>query len=137
LSPQLNSVLGSAPVVMNCSAHDEPSMYMAFSIPVYVTSHVGGGGWVRLSGAVEEDEAEGVGSPSVGKPMSVDSDGGRDEYRLSLSAPSHPATPSSGDHHWVCCAGTGVILIKSSLLSSPGHPNWKDRGCVACAPSRP
>jgi len=30
--------------------------------------------------AVEEDEAEGVGSPSARKPMSVDSEGALDEY---------------------------------------------------------
>jgi len=36
--------------------------------------------WDGLPVAVEEAEAEGVGSPSVGKSMSVDSKVGLDEY---------------------------------------------------------
>ena len=80
LSAQLNPVLGSIPVVMN--SVDEPSMYMALSIPGYVVLHSGGVGlsqrWNGLPVVVEE--AEGVGSPSAGKSMSVDSKGGLDEY---------------------------------------------------------
>ena len=86
LSPQLNPVLGSIPVVMN--SVDGPSIYTALSIPGCVMSHTGGGGpsqrWGGLPAAVQEDEAEGVGSMSAGKPMSADSKGGLGEYRLSL-----------------------------------------------------
>jgi len=82
LSTQLNPVLGSIPVVVN--SFNEPSIYMALSIPGYVVLHSGGVGlsqrWDRLPVVVEEVEAEGVGSPSVGKSMSVDSKGGLDEY---------------------------------------------------------
>ena len=57
---------------------------MALSIPGYVVLHSGGVGlsqmWDGLLVVGEEVEAEGVGSPSVGKPMSVDSKGGLDEY---------------------------------------------------------
>jgi len=80
LSTQLHPALGS-PVVMNTV--DEPSIYMALSIPGYVVLHSGGVGlsqrWDGLPVVVEEVEAKGVGSPSVGKSMSVDSKGGLDE----------------------------------------------------------
>jgi len=82
LSPQPNPVLSSISVVMN--SVDEPSVYTALSIPGYVTSHMGGVGpsqrWDGLPMAVEEDEAEGVGSSSAGDPMSVDSKGELGEY---------------------------------------------------------
>ena len=82
LSPQLNPVLGSIPVVMN--SVDRPSTYTAPSIAGYVMSHTGGVGlsqmWDGPLVAVEEDEAEGVGSPSADNPMSVDSKGGPGEY---------------------------------------------------------
>jgi len=82
LSAQLNPVLDSIPVVMN--SVDEPSIYMALSIPGYVVLHSGGvrlsQRWDGLPVAVEEVEAEGVGSPSMGKSMSVDSKGGLGEY---------------------------------------------------------
>jgi len=84
LSTQLNPVLGSIPVVIN--SVDEPSIYAAISIPGYIVLHSGGvrlsQRWDGLPVAVEEAEAEGVGvgSPSMGKSMSVDSKGGLDEY---------------------------------------------------------
>ena len=82
LSAKLNPVLGSIPVVMD--SVDEPSMYTALSIPGYVVLHSGGVGlsqrWDGLPVVAEEVEAEGVGSPSVGKSMLVDSKGGQDEY---------------------------------------------------------
>ena len=60
--------------MIRCSCPDAPSMYTVLSILVYVMSHAGG---VRscpncplLPEAVEDDEAEGVESLSVGKPMS-------------------------------------------------------------------
>ena len=85
MSPQLGSVLGPIPVVMDCcSTSDEPSMYTAPFIPAYVISHTGGvracqyvDGW---SVAVEEGKAEDVGSPSACEPMSVDSEGGLGQY---------------------------------------------------------
>jgi len=86
LSTQLNPVLGSIPVVIN--SVDEPSIYAAISIPGYVVLHSGGVGlsqrWDGLPVAVEEVEAEGVGSPSVGNPMSARSKGELGEYRRSL-----------------------------------------------------
>ena len=82
LSPQLNPVLGSIPVVMN--SVDGPSIYTPLSIPGYVMSHTGGGGpSQKCDGplmAVEEDETEDVGSPPAGKATSVDSKGALDEY---------------------------------------------------------
>ena len=82
LSIQLSPVLGSIPVIMN--SVDESSIYAAQSIPGYVVLHFGGvrlsQRWDGLPVAVEEVEAKGVGSPSMGKSMSVDSKGGLDEY---------------------------------------------------------
>ena len=91
-------------------------MYAVLSIPVYVMSHAGGVRpcqmCVELPGAVEEDEAEAISSPSVDKPLSVDSEGGLGEYGPSLYARSHPAPLSYGYHHWVGSAGTDMKLIK-------------------------
>ena len=82
MSPQLNPLLGSIPVVMN--SVDGPSIYTPLSIAGYVMSHMGGVGLSQrcngLPVAVEEDEAEGVGSPSARKPMSVNSKAGLGEY---------------------------------------------------------
>ena len=59
--------------MIRCSCPDAPPMYTVLSIPVYVMSHAGG---VRscqncplLLETVEDDEAEGVESLPVGKPM--------------------------------------------------------------------
>ena len=86
LSTQLDPVLGSIPVVMN--SVDDPSIYTALSIPGYVMLHTGGVGlsqrWDVLPVAVEEVEAEGVGSPSARNPMSARSKSELGEYRLSL-----------------------------------------------------
>ena len=80
LSTQLNSVLGSIPVVTN--SVEDPSIYAALPIPVVL--HSGGVGltqrWDGLPVAVEEVEAEGVGSPSAGNPMSVRSKGELGKY---------------------------------------------------------
>ena len=71
LLPQLVAMLGPAPVITNsgcCPVPDEPSIHVALSIPVYVISHTEGvGPW---GGLPETDEAEGVKSPSAGKPTS-------------------------------------------------------------------
>ena len=69
LSTQLNPVFGSIPVVMN--SIDEPSIYAALPIPGYVVLHSGGvrlsQRWDGLPMVVEEVEADGVGSPSMGQ----------------------------------------------------------------------
>ena len=70
---------------------------------------------------------------SLCQTMSVELAGGLCEHELSLYAPSHPGRPSSGYHHWAGGAGTGAKLIKSSLLTSSWHPNWKGWDCVAYA----
>ena len=84
MSIQLNTVLGSIPVITNSVDVDEPSIYAALSIPEYVVLHSGGVGlsqrWDGLPVAVEEVEAEGVGSPSAGNPMSAESKGELGEY---------------------------------------------------------
>jgi len=75
-------VLGSSPVVMG--ADEEPFIYMALSIPRYVVVLCGGielsQRWDGLPTAVDEPEAEGVGSKSVGNPMLAESKGGLGEY---------------------------------------------------------
>jgi len=82
LSTQLNPVLGSTPVFMN--SVDEPSIYTVPSIPEYVVLHVGGVGlsqrWDGLPVAVEDVEAEGMGSPSAGNPISAEAKGELGEY---------------------------------------------------------
>jgi len=82
LSTQTNPVLGSSPVVIN--SVDEPCIYMALFIPGYVVLHSGGIGlsqrWNGLPMAVDEVEAEGVGSPSARNPMSAKPKGGLGEY---------------------------------------------------------
>ena len=87
MSPQLGSIFGSVPVVINSYSSPVGSstgMYAVLSIPVYVMSHAGGVRpcqmCVELPGAVEEDEAEAIRSPSVDKPLSVDSEGGLGKY---------------------------------------------------------
>jgi len=84
LSIQLNPVLGSTPVFMNSVDVDEPSIYTVPSIPGYVVLHVGGIGlsqrWGGLPVAVEDVEAEGVGSPSAGNPISAEAKGELGEY---------------------------------------------------------
>ena len=66
------------------NSDDGPSKYTALSIPGYVMLHMGGVGlsqkWDGPLVAVEEDEAEGVGSPSARKPVSVNSKAGLGEY---------------------------------------------------------
>ena len=76
-SPQLKFALGSVPVAMNCSAPDESSMYTSSYIPVSITLHRGSVVPCQMLGrplGAVEDEVEGVGSASVCKPMSVDSE---------------------------------------------------------------